>query len=31
VTIVVLKALGDARNPAHIETWPLPPITIARP
>lgn len=27
----VLKALGDATNPAHWETWTSPVITIARP
>ena len=27
----VLKALGDANNPAHWETWTSPVITIARP
>ncbi|MCA1714526.1 MAG: peptidase S8, partial [Gammaproteobacteria bacterium] len=27
----VLKALGDASNPAHWETWASPVITIARP
>jgi minor extracellular serine protease Vpr len=27
----VLKALGDAANPAHWETWTSPVITIARP
>jgi subtilisin family serine protease len=27
----VLKALGDASNPAHWETWTSPVITIARP
>jgi len=25
------KALGDAANPAHVETWQSPVITIARP
>jgi hypothetical protein len=29
--VEVLKALGDGRNPAHVESWTLPPITIARP
>jgi subtilisin family serine protease len=29
--ISVLKALGDANNPAHWETWTSPVITIARP
>jgi subtilisin family serine protease len=27
----ILKALGDAANPAHWETWTSPPVTIARP
>jgi hypothetical protein len=27
----VLKALGDANNPAHVETWTSPVITINRP
>jgi minor extracellular serine protease Vpr len=27
----VLKALGDAANPAHWETWVSPPVTVARP
>ena len=27
----VRKALGDAANPAHVETWQSPVITIARP
>jgi subtilisin family serine protease len=27
----VLKALGDANNPAHWETFTSPPITLARP
>jgi minor extracellular serine protease Vpr len=31
VTVSVLKALGDAANPAHWETWTSPVITIARP
>ena len=30
-TLSVLKALGDANNPAHWETWTSPAITIARP
>jgi hypothetical protein len=30
-TLSVLKALGDAANPAHWETWTSPVITIARP
>jgi hypothetical protein len=30
-TLTVLKALGDAGNPAHVETWTSPVITIARP
>jgi len=31
VTVRVLKALGDAGNPAHWETWTSPVITIQRP
>jgi minor extracellular serine protease Vpr len=31
VTVSVLKALGDAANPAHWETWTTSVITIARP
>jgi hypothetical protein len=31
VKITVLKALGDDDNPAHVETWTSPVITIARP
>lgn len=31
VKLSVLKALGDADNPAHWETWTSPVITIARP
>jgi minor extracellular serine protease Vpr len=31
VKLSVLKALGDATNPAHWETWTSPAITIARP
>lgn len=31
VRLSVLKALGDAANPAHWETWGSPVITIARP
>jgi hypothetical protein len=27
----VLKALGDASNPAHWETWTSPWFTVARP
>ena len=30
-TVSVLKALGDAANPAHTETWTSPVFTIARP
>jgi minor extracellular serine protease Vpr len=30
-TLSVLKALGDADNPAHWESWTSPVITIARP
>lgn len=29
--MTVLKALGDPANPAHLETWTSPVITIARP
>jgi minor extracellular serine protease Vpr len=29
--LTVRKALGDAANPAHSETWTSPVITIARP
>ena len=31
IDLTVLKALGDPRNPAHVETWSSPNITIARP
>ncbi len=31
VTLSVLKALGDADNPAHTESWTSPVITIDRP
>jgi minor extracellular serine protease Vpr len=31
VKLSVLKALGDAANPAHSETWTSPTITIDRP
>lgn len=31
VKVSVLKALGDASNPAHWETWTSPVITIDRP
>jgi minor extracellular serine protease Vpr len=31
VKVSVLKALGDASNPAHWETWTSPVVTIARP
>lgn len=31
VRISVLKALGDASNPAHWETWTSPTVTLARP
>ncbi len=31
IELSVLKALGDPRNPAHIERWPSPDITIVRP
>jgi hypothetical protein len=31
VKLTVRKALGDSANPAHVETWTSPVITIARP
>jgi len=31
IVMTVLKALGDESNPADIETWTSPVITIARP
>lgn len=31
IRISVLKALGDAANPAHWETWDSPVFTVARP
>lgn len=31
IKVSVLKALGDAANPAHWETWSSPAFTIARP
>jgi hypothetical protein len=31
MTMEVLKALGDERNPAHVETWTSPLITLQRP
>jgi subtilisin family serine protease len=31
IDLTILKALGDPRNPAHLETWSSPNITIARP
>lgn len=31
VKITSLKALGDPSNPAHVETWTSPVVTIARP
>jgi minor extracellular serine protease Vpr len=31
VDLSVLKALGDRDNPAHVERWTSPEITIARP
>lgn len=31
VRLSVLKALGNASNPAHWETWTSPVVTIARP
>jgi minor extracellular serine protease Vpr len=31
VEVLVLKALGNAKNPAHWESWTSPMFTIARP
>ena len=31
VVLKVLKALGDANNPSHWETWTSPVVTLARP
>ena len=31
IKLTVLKALGDDTNPAHVEAWTSPVITIARP
>ena len=31
IKLTVRKALGDSANPAHLETWTSPVITIARP
>jgi minor extracellular serine protease Vpr len=31
VELLALKALGDAKNPAHWESWTSPMFTIARP
>ena len=31
IKLTILKALGDPANPAHVETWTSPVITIARP
>jgi subtilisin family serine protease len=31
VKLTVTKALGDSTNPAHVETWTSPVVTIARP
>ena len=31
ITLTVTKALGDDSNPAHVESWASPVITIARP
>lgn len=31
VRVTVKKALADAQNPAHFETWTSPVITLARP
>ena len=31
VTLTLVKALGDASDPAHVETWTSPNFIIARP
>jgi subtilisin family serine protease len=31
IELTLLKALGDKTNPAHLQTWSSPNITIARP
>ena len=31
IKLTVVKALGDPSNPAHVETWTSPTITINRP
>ncbi len=31
IRLSVVKALGDSGNPAHVETWTSPVITLARP
>ena len=31
VKLTLTKALGDSSNPAHVETWTSPVVTIARP
>jgi minor extracellular serine protease Vpr len=31
ITVTVVKALADESNPAHVEAWTSPVITIARP
>ncbi|HKI06110.1 MAG TPA: S8 family serine peptidase [Thermoanaerobaculia bacterium] len=31
IKLTVVKALGDVTNPAHVETWTSPVITLARP
>ncbi len=31
IDLTILKALGDPTNPAHLEKWSSPNITIARP
>lgn len=31
ITVTVLRALGNDANPAHVETWTSPVITVARP
>lgn len=31
IKMTITKALADDKNPAHVETWTSPVITIARP
>jgi hypothetical protein len=31
IEVSILKALGNPRNPAHVERWTSPDITVARP